>query len=216
MKYINCFITCIALVLTSFHPAHSSEPDNVVPMNDFTHLFTPKTSEQELSMQEQNLANQARQQEHLWQSGVISRYQYFTTVARWEMARFALSRQKTPHQPLSEEQLELARKIIENFQTRIDTLTRLAAAGQAEEADFIILKLNQLIFERDLAIAVGSTKDTIIQKQKNIIAQINVWLEFVQKAVEHHVMGLSDLQIPKTTMEKAQKRLNQLETTLPQ
>lgn len=216
MKFINSFIAYITLSIISFQTAYSSEPDKVVLINDFTQLFTPNTSEQELSMQEQTLANRAKQQKLLWQEGAISRYQYFTTAGNWQMAQFALSRLKTPNQPLSKIQSEIAQKIIENFKIRIDTLTRLASAGQGDEADFIMLKLNMLIFERDLAIAAGESKDTVMQKQKNVIEQANSWLAFVQKAVENHIMGLPDLQIPKKILNQEQNRLKQLETSIPQ
>ncbi|MBT9450511.1 hypothetical protein ICN84_10580 [Akkermansia glycaniphila] len=215
MAFINSFIACITLSIASLQIAYSNEPDKVVLLDDFTQLFTPHTSEQELSMQEQTLANQAKQQKLLWQEGAISRYQYFTTVGNWQMTQFALSRLKTPNQPLSKIQSELAQKIIENFKVRIDTLTRLASAGQGDEASFIILTLNMLIFERDLAIATGESKDTVMQKQKRVIEQTNSWLAFVQKAVENHIMGLPDLQIPKKILAQEQNRLKQIESAIP-
>lgn len=188
-----------SLSLTFLHPAYSHE---TVIMEDCTPLFTPSRTAQELSVREQALARQINRQERLWQEGFISRYEYFTTMGNWLMTRFELSRQKTPRQKLSEEQKEFATEIIDNFKTRIDTLERLASAGQAEEENVIKLKLNLLLFRRDLSIAAGESKETVMQHQKHIVEQSAAWPAFVQKAVDNHVMGLADLQRPGQCLRK--------------
>lgn len=75
--------------------------------------------------------------------------------------------------------------------------------------------MNLLLFRRDLAIASGEPKETVMQHQKRIVEQSFAWLAFVQKAVDNHVMGLADLQEPQAMLEKEQKWLHSAENTLP-
>lgn len=208
-------IAFASLSLTFQHTAYSNEIDETVILKDYTPLFTPIRTAQELSAREQALARQINRQKRLWQQGYISRYEYFTIVGNWLMARFELSRHKTAPQTLSEKQKELAAEIIDNFNTRTDTLERLASAGQTEEENVIKLKMNLLLFRRDLAIASGEPKETVMQHQKRIVEQSSAWLAFVQKAVDNHVMGLTDLQEPQAMLEKEQKRLHSTENTMP-
>ncbi len=215
MALTGYMIALASLSLTFQHTAYSNEIDETVILKDYTPLFTPIRTAQELSAREQALARQINRQERLWQQGYISRYEYFTIVGNWLMARFELSRHKTAPQTLSEKQKELAAEIIDNFNTRIDTLERLASAGQTEEENVIKLKLNLLLFRRDLAIASGEPKETVMQHQKRIVEQSSAWLAFVQKAVDNHVMGLADLQEPQAMLEKEQKRLHSTENTMP-
>lgn len=215
MALTGYMIALASLSLPFQHTAYSNEIDETVILKDYTPLFTPIRTAQELSAREQALARQINRQERLWQQGYISRYEYFTIVGNWLMARFELSRHKTAPQTLSEKQKELAAEIIDNFNTRIDTLERLASAGQTEEENVIKLKLNLLLFRRDLAIASGEPKETVMQHQKRIVEQSSAWLAFVQKAVDNHVMGLADLQEPQAMLEKEQKRLHSTENTMP-
>ena len=214
MNSIGHILAYSTLAIASIHIACGEATDDITLMENYAPILAPNGTGQELSAREHTLAQQARQQKRLWQEGIISRDQYFTTVGNWLMAKLALSRWKTPNQALSPVQRELAENIIDNFQTRIDTLARLASVGQAAETDPIKLKLNLLIFQRDLAIASGATYLDIIQKQKNIIDQTDAWLACVQQAIDHHLMGNPDLRNPQTIREREQNRLKLLENTL--
>lgn len=97
-------IALASLSLAFQHTAYSNEIDETVIMEDYTPLFTPSRTAQELSAREQVLTRQINRQERLWQQGYISRYEYFTTVGNWLMARFELSRHKTNQLTLSIEQ----------------------------------------------------------------------------------------------------------------
>ncbi len=115
------------------------------------------------------------------EGGVGSYYEYYSATGNLLCLQFALNRVENPKPKLTQRQKLLAEDIKDNFQKRIHFLANAHSAGMVNGAELIKLRINALLFEREMLQLSVSAPGAIVSVQEKVVKEAQLLLDVRSK-----------------------------------
>lgn len=179
MIFITPLFYVSTLVCTAEMPVDVQGDDRVlsVKVEGWAQLMSPGEDQSSLEKQIAKAKAEVEAQIRRLEGGVGSYYEYYSAVGNLLCLQFALNRVEDPKPKLTQRQKLLAEDIKDNFQKRIHFLANAHSAGMVNGAELIKLKINALLFEREMLQLSVSAPGAIVSVQEKVVKEAQALLD---------------------------------------
>ncbi|MBT9450512.1 hypothetical protein ICN84_10585 [Akkermansia glycaniphila] len=183
MIFITPLFYVSTLVCTAEMPVDVQGDDRVlsVKVEGWAQLMSPGEDQSSLEKQIAKAKAEIEAQIRRLEGGVGSYYEYYSAVGNLLCLQFALNRVEDPKPKLTQRQKLLAEDIKDNFQKRIHFLANAHSAGMVNGAELIKLKINALLFEREMLQLSVSAPGAIVSVQEKVVKEAHALVDMRRK-----------------------------------
>lgn len=183
MIFITPLFYVSTLVCTAEMPVDVQGDDRVlsVKVEGWAQLMSPGEDQSSLEKQIAKAKAEVEAQIRRLEGGVGSYYEYYSAVGNLLCLQFALNRVEDPKPKLTQRQKLLAEDIKDNFQKRIHFLANAHSAGMVNGAELIKLKINALLFEREMLQLSVSAPGAIVSVQEKVVKEAHALVDMRRK-----------------------------------
>lgn len=183
MIFITLLFYVSTLVCTVEMPVDVQGDDRVltVKVEGCVQLMSPGEEQSSLEKQIAKAKDEVEAQIRRLEGGVGSYYEYYSAVGNLLCLQFALNRVEDPKPKLTQRQKLLAEDIKDNFQKRLHFLANAHSAGMVNGAELIKLRINALLFEREMLQLSVSAPGAIVSVQEKVVKEAHALVDMKRR-----------------------------------